>query len=316
MPCSRPRTSATIQSPSATAQGVEELGLDHLITYDHVLGADHADRDPPLTGPYTERDAFHEPFVLFGYLAAVTRRLELVIGVLVLPQRQTALVAKQAAEVALLSGGRLRLGIGSGWNWVEYDALGVPFRARGRRLEEQVDVLRRLWTEPLVTLHGAHHDIERPGSSHAAHRSTDPIPGSGRRRPHWQPLLPRVPSDRSVIGGPRCPPDSGGPLGSATAYLASRPTTTRRRQDSRDAGAHHFTRCRTADDESSCRAREPGPNGPDETVVFTSWTVSHYHPGDPGGKPGGGRRWSALCSLSTSSELERVRSPRWGGTSP
>ena len=145
------------------AQGVEELGLDHLITYDHVLGADHADRDPPLTGPYTERDAFHEPFVLFGYLAAVTWRLELVIGVLVLPQRQTALVAKQAAEVALLSGGRLRLGIGSGWNWVEYDALGVPFRARGRRLEEQVDVLRRLWTEPLVTLHGEHHDIERAG---------------------------------------------------------------------------------------------------------------------------------------------------------
>ena len=155
------------------AQGVEELGLDHLITYDHVLGADHADRDPPLTGPYTEHDAFHEPFVLFGYLAAVTRRLELVIGVLVLPQRQTALVAKQAAEVALLSGGRLRLGIGSGWNWVEYDALGVPFRARGRRLEEQVDVLRRLWTEPLVTVHGEHHHIERAGILPMPH---EPIP--------------------------------------------------------------------------------------------------------------------------------------------
>ena len=145
------------------AQGVEELGLDHLITYDHVLGADHADRDPPLTGPYTEHDAFHEPFVLFGYLAAVTSRLELVVGVLVLPQRQTALVAKQAAEVALLSGGRLRLGIGTGWNWVEYDALGVPYRSRAGRLEEQVDVLRRLWAEPLVTVHGKHHDIERAG---------------------------------------------------------------------------------------------------------------------------------------------------------
>ena len=145
------------------AQGVEELGLDHLITYDHVLGADHADRDPPLTGPYTERDAFHEPFVLFGYLAAVTRRLELVVGVLVLPQRQTALVAKQAAEVALLSEGRLRLGIGSGWNWVEYDGLGMPYRSRAGRLEEQVDVLRRLWAEPLVTVHGQHHDIERAG---------------------------------------------------------------------------------------------------------------------------------------------------------
>ena len=145
------------------AQGVEELGLDHLITYDHVLGADHADRDPPLTGPYTEHDAFHEPFVLFGYLAAVTSRLELVVGVLVLPQRQTALVAKQAAEVAILSGGRLRLGIGTGWNWVEYDALGVPYRSRAGRLEEQVDVLRRLWAEPLVTVHGKHHDIERAG---------------------------------------------------------------------------------------------------------------------------------------------------------
>ncbi len=145
------------------AQGVEELGCTQLVAYDHVLGAEHADREPPLWGPYTEHDAFHEPFVLFGHLAAVTSSIELVVGVLVAPQRQTALVAKQAAEVAVLSGGRLRLGVGTGWNWVEYEALGTPYRARARRLEEQVEVLRRLWTEPVVTFHGQYHDIERAG---------------------------------------------------------------------------------------------------------------------------------------------------------
>jgi probable F420-dependent oxidoreductase len=155
------------------AQGAEELGYDHLITYDHVLGAEHADREPPLTGPYTEQDAFHEPFVLFGYLAGQTQQMELVIGVLVLSQRQTALVAKQATEVALLSGGRLRVGVGTGWNWVEYEALGVPFARRGRRFEEQVEILRRLWSEPLVTAHGEFHDIERAG---LLPRPAEPIP--------------------------------------------------------------------------------------------------------------------------------------------
>ena len=145
------------------AQGLEELGYDHLIAYDHVLGAEHADREPALTGPYDEHTAFHEPFVLFGYLAGLTRALELIAGVIVLPQRQTALVAKQAAEVAILSSGRLRLGVGTGWNWVEYDALGVPFRGRAERLEEQVELLRRLWAEPLVTTHTGFHDIERAG---------------------------------------------------------------------------------------------------------------------------------------------------------
>jgi probable F420-dependent oxidoreductase len=145
------------------AQGVEDLGFDQLVTYDHVLGAEHADRAPKLWGPYTERDAFHEPFVLFGYLAGLTHRIELVVGVLVLPQRQTALVAKQAAEVALLSGGRLRVGVGTGWNRVEYDSLGVPFAGRGQRLEEQVELLRRLWSEPVVTFHGEHHHVERAG---------------------------------------------------------------------------------------------------------------------------------------------------------
>ena len=145
------------------AQGVEELGLGRLVTYDHVLGAEHADREPKLWGPYTEHDAFHEPFVLFGYLAALTRTIELEVGVMVLPQRQTALVAKQAAEVAVLSGGRLRLGVGTGWNYVEYDALGTEFRTRASRMTEQIEVLRKLWTEPVVTFHGRYHHIERAG---------------------------------------------------------------------------------------------------------------------------------------------------------
>ena len=165
------------------AQGVEELGYDHLIAYDHVLGAEHADREPALTGPYDEHTAFHEPFVLFGYLAGLTRALELIAGVIVLPQRQTALVAKQAAEVDVLSRGRLRLGVGTGWNWVEYDALGVPFRGRAERLEEQVELLRRLWAEPLVTTHTGFHDIERAG---ILPRPAGPIPiwfgGSAERQ--------------------------------------------------------------------------------------------------------------------------------------
>ena len=131
--------------------------------YDHVLGAVHAGRTPPLPGPYTERDAFHEPFVLYGYLAAVTQRIELCTGVIILPQRQTALVAKQAAEVDLLSGGRLRLGVGTGWNFVEYASLGVPFDDRGARLSEQIELLRRLWREPVLDYTGRFHRIERAG---------------------------------------------------------------------------------------------------------------------------------------------------------
>lgn len=126
------------------ARGTEDLGFTHLLIYDHVLGAD-PNRPGGWSGPYDKDVAFHEPFVTFAFLAAVTTRIELVTAVLVLPQRQTALVAKQAADVDLLSGGRLRLGIGTGWNEVEYEALGVSFRDRGRRQEEQVEVLRALW---------------------------------------------------------------------------------------------------------------------------------------------------------------------------
>jgi probable F420-dependent oxidoreductase len=145
------------------AQTVEGLGFDFLNVYDHVLSAPHSGRSERLTGPYTERHPFHEVFVLFGYLAAHTQRLELFTHVLVLPQRQTALVAKQAAEVDVLSGGRLRLGVGIGWNFVEYEALGFDFHRRGRRLDEQIEVLQALWTNDLVDIRGREHRIDRAG---------------------------------------------------------------------------------------------------------------------------------------------------------
>ncbi len=143
------------------ATAVEALGYDSLLFYDHVVGAQHADREPALWGPYTERDPFHDPFVAMGFVAAITRRIELATGVLILPQRQTVLVAQQAADVDLLSHGRLRLGVGTGWNWVEYHALGQEFASRGRRLSEQVPLLRRLWAEPLVTFEGEFDRIDR-----------------------------------------------------------------------------------------------------------------------------------------------------------
>ena len=155
------------------ATTVERAGYSHVLAYDHVLGADPANR-PGWTG-YTDKSLFHEVFVLFGYLAAITTELELTVGVLVLPQRQTALAAKQAAEVDVLSGGRLRLGVGIGWNQVEYQALGVPFRQRGALLEEQVDVLRKLWSEPVISYDGKFHQIVEAG--------LNPLPG--RQIPIW-----------------------------------------------------------------------------------------------------------------------------------
>src|SRR6478735_10689124 len=140
---------------------VEELGFAHILAYDHVLGADpevHA----PWNGPYNINTTFHEPFVVFGYLAAITS-LEMVTGVIILPQRQTALVAKQAAEVDLLTSGRFRLGVGLGWNSVEYDALGKTFTDRGRRMSEQIVLLRRLWTESTVTHDGEFETVTGAG---------------------------------------------------------------------------------------------------------------------------------------------------------
>jgi probable F420-dependent oxidoreductase len=157
------------------AQTAEGLGYRRLVAYDHVLGAVHDDRDPPLPGPYTQDDPFHEPLVLFGFLAACTTTIELEVAVLVLPQRQTALVAKQAAEVDLLSGGRLVLAVGTGWNYVEYESLGAPFTARGRRLDEQVEVLRTLWREPVLDYRGEFHRIDRAGILPRPEAGTIPV---------------------------------------------------------------------------------------------------------------------------------------------
>ena len=144
------------------AIAVEEMGYEYLLVYDHVLGADTTVR-PRWTGPYTAESNFHEPFVLFGFLAGITHHIELVTGVIILSQRQTALVAKQAAEVDVLSKGRLRLGVGIGWNEVEYEALNEDFHNRGKRSEEQVQLLRELWTKPVVTFNGTWHHVDAAG---------------------------------------------------------------------------------------------------------------------------------------------------------
>ncbi|MDX1522849.1 MAG: LLM class F420-dependent oxidoreductase [Anaerolineae bacterium] len=144
------------------AQAIEGMGFDYLLAFEHVLGA-NPDRPGGWNGPYTHQHMFHEPFVLFGYLAGLTERIELVTGILILPQRQTVLVAKQAAEVDVLSGGRLRLGIGVGWNKVEMQGLGFDFHSRGIRVDEQISLLRELWTKPLVTVCTDDHTIDDAG---------------------------------------------------------------------------------------------------------------------------------------------------------
>ncbi len=143
------------------ALAAEELGYDYLLAYDHVIGADPTKHT--LVGPYTHDSMFHEPFVLFGYLAAITERMDLITGILILPQRQTALVAKQAAEVDILSGGRLVLGIGVGWNQVEYEGLGEDFHTRGRKAEEQLPLLQELWEKPLVSFEGRFDTVRHAG---------------------------------------------------------------------------------------------------------------------------------------------------------
>ena len=157
------------------AQMLESLGYSHILAYDHVLGAVHERREPKLLGPYTEQHAFREPLVLFGFLAACTTRLGLTTGILILPQRQTALVAKQAIEIDILSSGRFRLGIGTGWNHVEYESLGEDFTRRGARMDEQVELLRELMREPVVDFSGDFHRIDRAGL----------LPLPKRRIPIW-----------------------------------------------------------------------------------------------------------------------------------
>ena len=171
------------------AQAAEQLGYHHLLVFDHVLGA-HPERFERLgfRPPYTHETPFHEPFVLFGYLAGLTTKLELVTGILVLSQRQTALVAKQAAEVDVLTKGRLRLGVGIGWNAVEFEALRENFKNRGRRVEEQVALLRLLWTKELVDFEGRYHTVRGAG--------INPLPVQ-RPIPVWmggtaEPVLQRI----------------------------------------------------------------------------------------------------------------------------
>jgi probable F420-dependent oxidoreductase len=201
---------ADVGAVRAYAERVEELGFSHVLAYDHVLGADpvvHA----PWTGPYDLHTTFHEPLVLFGYLAAVTS-LELVTGIIILPQRQSALAAKQAAEVDLLSGGRLRLGIGLGWNAVEYEALGKDFSNRGRRIEEQVALLRRLWTEQSVTFEGSYErvtgaglaplPVQRPIPVWFGAQSPRAYERAGRLADGWFPQVPpgpRLDEARAIV---------------------------------------------------------------------------------------------------------------------
>jgi probable F420-dependent oxidoreductase len=190
------------------ALAVEDLGYQHILAYDHVLGAGTDTR--PGWNRYSSETLFHEVFVLFGYLAAITNSVELVTGVLVLPQRQTALVAKQAAEVDVLSGGRMRLGVGVGWNEVEFEALGESFGNRGARSEEQVEVLRALWAEPTVTFDGRWHRIDNAGIKPRPVRGRIPVwfGGSveatlrrvGRLGDGWMPQRPPDDAARSMVG--------------------------------------------------------------------------------------------------------------------
>jgi probable F420-dependent oxidoreductase len=155
------------------ATQVEQLGYQHILVYDHVLGAGTSTREG--WRGYSSDDSFHEVFVLLGYVAALTTSVELVTGVLILPQRQTVLVAKQAAEVDVLSRGRMRLGIGVGWNPVEYEGLGESFANRGARSEEQIELMRALWTAPTITYHGRWHHVDNAGIRPLPVRQNIPI---------------------------------------------------------------------------------------------------------------------------------------------
>jgi probable F420-dependent oxidoreductase len=240
----------------AYGEGVDALGYAHLLAYDHVVGADPAVHQG-WAGPYDVSTTFHEPFVLFGYLAGVTS-IELVTGIIILPQRQTALVAKQAAEVDLLSGGRFRLGVGLGWNAVEYEALGQPFNERGRRMSEQIGLLRRLWTERSLTFEGTYDRVT--GAGLAPLPVQQPIPiwigGTsdaalrriGRLADGWFPQVrPGADLDRALIvvgaaaeAAGRDP--SAIPMEGRVTWTPDDPDKLVRQVDRwRDAGATHLT---------------------------------------------------------------------------
>jgi probable F420-dependent oxidoreductase len=151
----------------------QDLGYDYLLAYDHVLSADITNR-PGWSG-YTDKDSFHEPLVLFGFMAGIAPALEYVPGVIILPQRQAALVAKQAAELDILTGGKFRLGIGVGWNEVEFEGLNEKFANRGDRVEEQIALMRALWTEPVITFNGKFHKVTEAGLNPLPHQRPIPI---------------------------------------------------------------------------------------------------------------------------------------------
>ena len=197
-------------------QAAEQLGYTHIRILDHVLGADPQYHPEVPRFPYTYQSYIHEPFTLMAFLSGITTTIKLVTGILILPQRQTALVAKQAAEVDVLSGGRLRLGIGIGWNPVEYEALGQDFRTRGRRCEEQIAVLRQLWTQEIVNFEGRDHKISHAGIRPlpiqrpipiwlGAGSSANPIPTErvlkriGTLADGWFPMFPYDHAGRDVI---------------------------------------------------------------------------------------------------------------------
>jgi probable F420-dependent oxidoreductase len=203
------------------AQTVEALGFSHVLAYDHVLGA-NPDRPGGWNGPYTYITPFHEPFLLFSFMAAVTTRLSFVTGILILPQRQTALVAKQAATLDVLTGGRFRLGVGVGWNEVEYEALGEDFHTRGRRAEAQIALLRRLWTEPLLTVHDAWHDISDAGINPLPVQHPIPIWLGG----HADVVLERVARlGDGWLPNHRTAQDAAGALAKLDGYLAQQGRT-------------------------------------------------------------------------------------------
>jgi probable F420-dependent oxidoreductase len=234
---------------------VEELGFRHVLAYDHVLGADPAVH-PGWDGPYDLSTTFHEPMVMFGYLAGITA-LELVTGIIILPQRQTALVAKQAAEVDLLSGGKFRLGIGLGWNAVEYEALGQDFSTRGRRVEEQVELLRRLWTEQSVSYEGrfdrvtgaglAPMPVQRPIPIWFGAQSQRAYQRAGRLADGWFPQVPPGPGldeakgvvDEAALAVGRDPASIG--MEGRVSWRGDQDKLAAHMTTWRDAGASHLS---------------------------------------------------------------------------
>jgi probable F420-dependent oxidoreductase len=216
----------------AFAQAIQDLGFEDLLVYDHVLGASAAHYDKKkLVGGYREHDMFHEPFVLFGFFAGIAPKLGYCTNVMVLPQRQTVLAAKQAAQVDLLCGGRLRLGIGIGWNYVEYEGLGVPFKERAARQEEQIHLMRELWTKPIVDFQGRFHRV--------THAGLNPLPVQ-RPIPIWlggmaEPVLKRV--GTLADGWFPAFPSLGGPTGTAMPMSNDAPAAIVERMRSYAHGA-------------------------------------------------------------------------------